>query len=66
MEKDIVKERLDTVQEIIDRLIYLSPDDKDRYKKELEKLNTKFSINATYVDGMRVINKQSNGETAHL
>lgn len=58
MEKDIVKERLDTIQEIIDRLIYLSSEDKDRYKRELEKLNNKFSINAVDVNGVRVINNK--------
>ena len=58
MEKDIVKERLDFIQEVIDRLIYLSPEDKDRYKIELEKLNNKFSINAVDVNGVRVINSK--------
>ena len=59
MTKDIVKERLDTIQEIIDRLIYLSSEDKDRYKRELEKLNNKFSINAVDVNGVRVINSKN-------
>lgn len=66
MEKDIVKERLDTIQEIIDRLIYLSPEDKDRYKKELEKLNNKFLINAVDIDGVRVINSNDYGTKAYI
>lgn len=66
MQKDIVKERLDTIQEIIDRLIYLSPEDKDRYKKELEKLNNKFLINAVDIDGVRVINSKDYGTKAYI
>lgn len=66
MEKDIVKERLDTIQEIIDRLIYLSSEDKDRYKRELEKLNNKFSINAVDVNGVRVINSKDYGKATHI
>lgn len=58
MEKDITKERLDFIQEVIDRLIYLSPDDKDRYKRELDKLNNKFSINAVDINGVRLINSK--------
>lgn len=66
MEKDIAKERLDFIQEVIDRLIYLSPDDKDRYKKEIEKLNVKFNIEVEYVDELRVIKSRINGKTAHI
>lgn len=66
MEKDIVKERLDFVQEVIDRLIYLSPEEKDRYKKEIEKLNVKFNIEVGYVDELRIIKSRINGKTAHV
>lgn len=66
MEKDIVKERLDFIQEVIDRLIYLSDEDKDRYKKELEKLNNKFLINAVDIDGVRVINSKDYGTKAYI
>lgn len=55
MERDLIKERLDITQEVIDRLIYLSPEEADKYKKELDKLNLKFNINAGYEGGMRVI-----------
>jgi hypothetical protein len=66
MTKDIVKERLDTIQEIIDRLIYLSDEDKDRYKRELGKLNEKYSINAVDIDGVRIINNKNYGGQAHV
>ena len=67
MERDIVKERLDITQEVIDRLIYLTPEEADKYKKELEKLHKKFNINAGYEGGMRTIKTiKPYGKTTHL
>ena len=60
MERDLIKERLDITQEVIDRLIYLSPEEADKYKKELDKLNLKFNINAGYEEGIRVIKTTKN------
>ena len=66
MQKDIEKDRLEFIQEVIDRLIYLSVEDTEKYRKEIEKLNAKFNIETEELNGLRIIKSRINGAEAHV
>ena len=66
MQKDIEKDRLEFIQEVIDRLIYLSPEETEKYRKEIEKLNARFDIETEEINGLRIIKNRINGAEAHV
>lgn len=55
MNLDIIQQRAELVQELIDRQIYLPPDRKEDYLKEFKKLNERFTIKKRIVHGMHII-----------
>lgn len=53
------EERKEIVQDVIDRLIYLSPTEFEQYKTQLAKVNRSFGLNVRKVNGTRVYNNQN-------
>lgn len=54
------EERKEIIQDVIDRLIYLSPNDLEQYKVQLAKVNRSFGLNVRKVNGTRIyLNNQN-------
>jgi hypothetical protein len=48
-----IDERLEIVQDVIDRLLYLDADKLEKYKESLNVLHEVFNVNVEIVDGVR-------------
>jgi hypothetical protein len=53
MEENLINERLEIVQDVIDRLLYLDADKLEKYKESLSVLHEVFNVNVEIVDGVR-------------
>lgn len=61
-----INERSEIVQEVVDRLLHLSPDEMSKYKKALERLHSLYKIEMEVRNEVRVYslnkNLQSNAD----
>lgn len=48
------QERKEIIQDVIDRLIYLSPEQLQDYKSQLAQAHEQFTLNVTNLNGLRV------------
>jgi len=51
-----IQERAEIVQDVIDRLLYLTPEQADEYKASLEAINSKFQVSVRKENGVRFYN----------
>jgi hypothetical protein len=55
-----INERSEIVQEVVDRLLHLSPDEMSKYKKALERLHTLYKIEMEVKNEVRVYSLNKN------
>ncbi len=55
-----MEERAEIVQDVIDRLLYLSPEEMARYKETLLLMHRVYSIDMQVVDGIRIYSLNKN------
>lgn len=55
-----IEERAEIIQDVIDRLLYLSPEELAEYKKTLALMNRVYSVNVQIVDGIRIYSLNQN------
>lgn len=53
MKENGIDERLEIVQDVIDRLLYLDADKLEKYKESLDVLHEVFNVGVEIVDGVR-------------
>jgi hypothetical protein len=53
MKENPIDERLEIVQDVIDRLLYLDADKLEKYKESLSVLHEVFNVGVEIVDGVR-------------
>jgi hypothetical protein len=51
-----IRERAETVQDVIDRLLYLDPEQLAKYKISLEAVNSRFPVSVRKENGVRFYN----------
>lgn len=55
-----LEERREIVQDVIDRLLYLSPQELVQYKETLSLMHKVFSVDVKIVDGIRIYSVNKN------
>lgn len=55
-----IEERAEIVQDVIDRLLYLSPEQVAEYRKTLDLMNRVYSVNVQVVNGIRIYSLNKN------
>jgi hypothetical protein len=55
-----MEERAEIVQDVIDRLLYLSPEDMAEYKRTLDLMHRVYSVEMKVVDGIRIYSLNKN------
>lgn len=53
-------ERIEIIQDVIDRLLYLSPEEMARYKETLSLLHSAYKVSVQKVDGTRIYSPNKN------
>jgi hypothetical protein len=55
-----LEERAEIVQNVIDRLLYLSPEQVAEYKRTLDLMHRVYSVNVQIVNGVRIYSLNKN------
>ena len=59
-DQDPIDERAEIVQDVIDRLLYLTPEQVAEYKESLEAIHSKFQVSVQKVNGLRIYSATKN------
>lgn len=55
-----LEERAEIIQDVIDRLLYLSPEQLAEYRKTLDLMHRVYSVNVQIVNGIRIYSLNKN------
>jgi hypothetical protein len=56
-QQTLIQERAEIVQDVIDRLLYLTAEQVEEYKESLEAINSKFPVDVRKENGVRFYNQ---------
>jgi hypothetical protein len=56
-QQNLIQERAEIVQDVIDRLLYLDPEQLVKYKISLEDINSRFPVDVRKENGVRFYNQ---------
>jgi hypothetical protein len=56
-QQTLIQERAEIVQDVIDRLLYLDPEQLVKYKISLEAINSRFPVDVRKENGVRFYNQ---------
>jgi hypothetical protein len=59
-DQDPIDERAEIVQDVIDRLLYLTPEQVAKYKASLEAIHSKFQVSVQKENGVRIYSLTKN------